>query len=102
MDLKVFWTDAAIEKLEEIFDYYKTKVSVEVGSKVVGSIVDSTIKLETHPRIGQVEDLLKERGNEYRYVVAGNYKVIYWIEEPYVKIATVFDCRQNPTKMKRI
>jgi plasmid stabilization system protein ParE len=51
MDLKVFWTDAAIEKLEEIFEYYK---------------------------------------------------VIYWIEEPYVKIATVFDCRQNPVKMKRI
>jgi toxin ParE1/3/4 len=80
--LRFLWTDAAIEKLEEIFEYYKVKASIEVGSKVVGSIVDSTIKLETHPRIGQVEDLLNDRENEYRYVVAGNYKVIYWIEEP--------------------
>ena len=28
MDLKVFWTDTAIEKLEEIFDHYKTKASL--------------------------------------------------------------------------
>ncbi len=102
MDLKVFWTDAAIEKLEGIFDYYKTKASIEVARKVVGSIVDSTIRLETHPRIGQTEDLLKEKEKEYRFVVAGNYKVIYWIEEPYVKIATVFDCRQNPTRMRGV
>lgn len=33
MDLKVFWTDAAIEKLEEIFDFYKIKASVEVVAK---------------------------------------------------------------------
>ena len=28
------------------------------------------------------------------------YKIIYWIEDNYIKIATVFDSRQNPEKMK--
>jgi len=49
MDLKVFWTDTAIEKLEEIFDHYKTKASLEVAQRIVNSIVDATIRLETHP-----------------------------------------------------
>jgi len=31
-----------------------------------------------------------------------NYKVIYWIEEHLIKISAVFNCRQNPKKMKEI
>ena len=102
MDLKVFWTDTAIEKLEDIFDYYKIKANIRVAQDIVGSIVDSTLNLGSQPKTGQLEALLKDRKKEYRYLVTGNYKIIYWIEEPYVMIATVFDCRQNPTKMKRI
>jgi plasmid stabilization system protein ParE len=102
MALVVSWTDTAIEKLENIFDYYKTKVSIQVAQNIVGSIVESTIILETHPTIGQVEELLKNRKNEYRYLVTSNYKIIYWITDSYVLIATVFDCRQNPKKIKKI
>ena len=40
MELKVFWTDTAIEKLEDIFDYYKTKVSIKVAQEIVNTIVD--------------------------------------------------------------
>lgn len=61
MDLKVFWTDTAIEKLEEIFDHYKTKASLEVAQRIVNTIVDATITLESHPAIGQKEESLKER-----------------------------------------
>ena len=102
MDLNVFWTDTAIERLEEIFDYYKNKVNLEVARSIVSAIVDSTIRLETQPTIGQLEDLLKDRTIEYRHLVSGNYKIIYWIDEPFIKIATVFDCRQNPIKIKKV
>lgn len=27
---------------------------------------------------------------------------VYWIEDSYIKIATVFDCRQNPKKLDGI
>ena len=99
MGLKVYWTDTSIIRLEDIFDHYKFTAGVEVARKIVDSIIDATLRLETQPRIGQREELLKERTLEYRYLVQGNYKIIYWIEEPFVKIATVFDCRQNPVKM---
>jgi toxin ParE1/3/4 len=75
--------------------------SLQVAQGIIQSVIDSTILLETQPKIGQREDLLRNRKNEYRYLVSGNYKVIYWIEEPYVKIATVFECRQNPVKLKK-
>jgi plasmid stabilization system protein ParE len=100
MGLKVFWTDSAINRLEDIFDYFKITAGDEIAHKIIDSIIDATIRLEMQPRIGQTEELLKNRRLEYRYLVEGNYKIIYWIEEPFVKIATVFDCRQNPVKMQ--
>jgi mRNA-degrading endonuclease RelE of RelBE toxin-antitoxin system len=41
--------------------------------------------------------------DNYRYIVCGNYKIIYSvdIEEQLIKIADVFDTRQNPIKIKR-
>ncbi|HED06727.1 MAG TPA: type II toxin-antitoxin system RelE/ParE family toxin [Ignavibacteria bacterium] len=100
MDLKVFWTDTALEQLENIFDYYKVNVSINIAKKIIKQIVNKTIQLEKTPRIGQKEPLLESRKNEYRYLVIDNYKIIYWIDNNFVKIATVFDTRQNPTRLK--
>jgi plasmid stabilization system protein ParE len=33
-------------------------------------------------------------------LVKGNYKILYYIQVNTVIIARVFDCRQNPIKMK--
>ncbi len=102
MDLRVLWTDTARFQLEDIYDYYKTKASLKVAKKIVTQILDRTTKLESNPTVGQIEELLKERTNSYRYLVEGNYKILYWIEDNYIKIASVFDCRQNPKKMDKI
>ena len=102
MELKVFWTETAIEQLEDIFDFYKYKASHKIAKSMVTKIIDRTIQLEVHPESGQKEELLKIRKFDYRYLVEGNYKIIYWIEENYIKIAAVFDTRQNPKKLKKI
>ena len=96
---KIFWTEFAINQLEQIFDYYKYKASIKVAKKISQQIVDRTINLETNPLIGTKELLLENRKSEYRYLVEGNYKIIYFIEENYIKISSIFDCRQNPIKM---
>ena len=98
---KVIWTNSAIEKLEGIFEYYKTGSNLTDAKNIVNRIVDKTILLESHPEIGQIEELLIGRREEYRSLIEGNYKIIYWIDGSYVRIATVFDCRQNPKKIKR-
>ena len=100
MDLKVVWTNNASSQLEEVFDYFKTVANISVARKLVKEIVHKTKILSTNPRIGQKESLLSERKREYRYLVEGNYKIIYWVESTIIFIAAVFDTRQNPVKMK--
>lgn len=101
MGLKVFWTDTAKYQLEEIFDYYSHKASLSLARKLVKQIVNRTIQLEQNPKSGSLELLLSKRKFEYRYLVEGNYKIIYWIEADFIKIAAVFDSRQNEKKIKR-
>ena len=101
MEIKVFWTQTALNNLEDIFEYYKFRASVNVARNIVKDIVSSTIRIQNSPKIGKTEDLLKKRDLEYRFIVVRNYKIVYWLEGGYIKIATVFDTRQDPDKIKR-
>ncbi|PIV60683.1 MAG: type II toxin-antitoxin system RelE/ParE family toxin [Bacteroidetes bacterium CG02_land_8_20_14_3_00_31_25] len=100
MEINVVWSDSAIEELRNIYEYYYSKASKKVADKITNSIVDKTIMLEITPRMGQKEELLAHFKQEIRYLVQGNYKIVYLIKENIVSIATVFDCRQDPIKLK--
>lgn len=102
MELSVFWTDTARFQLEEIFIYYKDRVSLAVAQKLVQRIIDRTLQLERNPQSAPKEPLLSDRKFEYRYLVEGNYKIIYGIDDNYIKIASVFDSRQNPKKVANL
>ena len=101
MGIIIFWTDTARNQLRNIFDYYKHKASVSVARKIVKSLVDKTIILQTHPKIGPVETLLNHRDHEYRFLVKGHYKIIYRIHGDTIKVAAIFDCRQHPDKIRK-
>ena len=96
MEIKVFWNQTALENLEDIFEYYKYQASIKTARKLVRDLVKSSIHIQNSSKIGRIEELLKDRKYEYRYLIFDNYKIIYWAEDSYIKIATVFDCRQNP------
>jgi plasmid stabilization system protein ParE len=102
MEIKVLWTETALNNLEDIFEYFKYKASIRVAKRLVKGLVKSTLEIQNSPQIGKIEELLTERQFEYRFLVVGNYKIIYWIDNNYVKIATVFDCRQNPEKLNKL
>lgn len=101
MELKIFWSQLAEDKLMDIFQYYKLKAGVKIAKKIVNEIVDKTIDIDKNPKIGQTEELLKYRIQEFRYLVSSNYKIIYYInlETQRIVIANVFDTRQNPEKL---
>ena len=80
MEVKILWTEFAINQLEQIFDFYKYKASINVARKIIAQIVDRTMLLEKNPLLGVREPLLADRKKEYRYLVEGNYKIIYWVE----------------------
>jgi len=100
MEVKILWTEFAINQLEQVFDYYKYKANINVARKIVSQIADRTLLLEKNPLMGTKEPLLEDRKSEYRYLVEGNYKILYWVEDNFVKISSIFDCRLNPIKIK--
>ena len=103
MVLKIYWTDFAKQELQGIFDYYKHRAGLNIARKLVSGISEVVLSLSTQPNVGQKEELLANRFEEFRYLVYKNYKIIYWInsEQRRVEIVDVFDTRQNPVKMKR-
>ena len=102
MELEVFWSNFAKNKLEEIFDYYKLKAGLKVANKIINGIVNQTIGLNKTPVRGQIEDIFKDDDREFRYLVYTNYKIVYYInlKTNQIIIANVFDTRQNPEKLR--
>ena len=103
MVLKIIWSAFAETQLDEIYEYYEKEVNSKDATKLVMGIINEPKKLIKAPFIGQKEELLMERQIQYRYLVFKNYKLIYSVDEQngFIKIADVFDTRQNPPKMKR-
>ncbi|AQX84220.1 type II toxin-antitoxin system RelE/ParE family toxin [Elizabethkingia bruuniana] len=103
MAIKIFWTDFAKKELKKIFDYYKVKAGSKVSIKLITNIIESTEILIFQTDIGQKEELLLDRIQNFRYLVYKNYKIIYWHnkEKNRIEISDVFDARQNPIKIKR-
>jgi plasmid stabilization system protein ParE len=99
---KILWTVFAINQLKDIFDYHLIKASSSIAQKLVQRIIDRTIILENHPRSGRKEGLLRNRAQDFRFIILKNYKIIYWIDYEFnvVNISMVFDTRQNPTNVK--
>ena len=103
MTFKIIWSEFAESQLDEIYDYYQKKANHRIAKKLLKGIINEPKKLVNAPLIGQEEVLLKQREIHYRYLVFKNYKLIYSvdIENGFIKIADVFDTRQNPSKIRR-
>ena len=98
---RIIWSEFASDQLDNIFDYYKKRVSLIVSLKIAQSIIIDIEKLENNPFIGQHEEFLKNRKLEYRSLISKNYKIVYTIDDSnqIIKIYDIFDTRQNPKKM---
>ncbi len=77
MGLIVYWTDFSKKELKNIFDYHKEKVSLKIVQQITKQIVAKAKSLHHFPEIGPIEPLLKERPQDFRYIVSTNYKIIY-------------------------
>ena len=98
MELTIYWTQFAEDKLIDVFEYYKFKASIKVARSLVGGIVETTITLSKNPYAIQRETSLIRENYDFRYLLFKHYKIIYWIDElnGLITISNVFDSRQNP------
>jgi toxin ParE1/3/4 len=102
MEIRIEWSELSERQLKDIFDYYSFVASSRIARKIINRILERVSVLETNPLVGQKEELLVEYPEDFRCLVESNYKIIYWEKENIITIASVFDCRQNPEKIKKL
>ena len=103
MTYKVIWSNFAENELDKIFEYYLEKAGLNVATTIIQNILAEPNRLIDNYEMFQTEELLLNREEIYRYIVCGNFKIIYSVNIAFklIKIADVFDTRQNPIKIKR-
>lgn len=102
MEIRIEWSELSEKQLKDIFDYYSLEANPRIAKKIINKIIDRISILEDNPLAGPKEKLLSGYPEDFRYLVESNYKIIYWKKENVITIASVFDCRQNPEKIKKI
>jgi len=50
---------------------------------------------------GPVESINSNKSKKYRYLVISHYKIYFSLRNGNVFIQTIFDCKQNPKKLKK-
>lgn len=104
MQFQIIWSEFAESQLDVIFEYHTYRAGETVALKLLRGIINAPQKLMKSPFIGKVEEMLSGRKTQYRFIIFKNYKLIYSVDEEmmFIKIADVFDVRQNPIKLKRV
>lgn len=74
-------------------------MSRKIAHKIRKQILSSTKQLIKNPASGQLELNLEKLKQNHRYLVNGNYKIVYRINENEIIINDVFDTRQDPIKI---
>jgi len=100
--MKIIWLEVAQLQLDAIYKFVAQQSEI-AAAKVFNDIIDETDKLCIFPEMAAVEPLLQKEKYTYRsLVVRRNYKVIYRInkETKEVIVASVWDCRRIPQKLK--
>lgn len=99
MNYKVEWSKRALNDLDYIHEQH-ANYSTSKADKLLEILLEKSDQLYDHPRLGQRESSQDGRPEEIRYLVYQIYKVIYAVFEDCVTIITVFDTRQDPSKLR--
>lgn len=97
--MKVYWTDFAKQSLKEVYHFYRKNASEKVAKRIKAQIFFKTKLLEQQSKVGQIEPFLEEIGLDHRYILSGNFKIIYLIQGDSIFITDLFDTRRNPEKI---
>ncbi|NDV83870.1 type II toxin-antitoxin system RelE/ParE family toxin [Bacteroides sp. 51] len=99
--MEVKWEPLAEQQLENISAYYHRVAGLKTANRIVDKVVETVVRLAIFPKMGSIELNMEGLNYEYRSLVTHkHYKVVYRIENEIIYIFSVFDCRQDPRKMR--
>lgn len=92
------WTKQAVDSLKIIYRFYLSTAGRDKALEIISAIRQETNYLLLFPKMGQVEYIQPEF-SRYRYIVKGHCKIYYTIHPQYIRIAFVWDTRQDPKQL---
>jgi len=93
----IIWSEIALSDLQNIY-FFLAQKSVYTANTTIDNIYNRTNQLIIK---GFAESCQIDNINpNYRRLIEGNYKILYSINQDQITIHGVFDCRQNPKKLK--
>ncbi len=85
--MKLYWSDVAEADLDDIYDYIARDVPY-YAELFVDKLIESTDKLEDHPKIGRRVPEADDRDDVRELIVQG-YRIIYLVTADEIHILTV-------------
>ncbi len=89
--MEVEWSPLSILRVLEIAEYIALD-KPDVATQWASDIFDSTEKLMDHPKLGRVVPEINDEN--FRELIEGNYRVVYWLSTSKISILTVCNGRQ--------
>lgn len=101
VDIQIKWQPVAIKHLIAHYQFLfeKNERAAVVLYNLLRTAPDI---LRTSPYVGQIEPLLSDLSDSYRYLlVQKKYKIIYAVKDSIIEIHAVWDCRQHEVILRK-
>lgn len=100
MAYRILWSDSALERATEFFDFI-ARENPPAARRIVQDLFERVKALEEHPFLGR--RLSDDADPSLRRLVVGNYIVVYRVNETrkVISIAAVRHFRQRPLPQEK-
>ena len=101
--MKLLFTEDAEGHLEAAYNFRKETTSQRSAAELFNNLIDGIQILAEQPHLGRMEPLLEDAAISYRsLILLRDFKVIYHIDGQTIVIAAVYNCRQDPEKLREV
>lgn len=98
--MKLRYTPEAILDLRDMKQYISEELqNPSAALAITGKIVSSASQLKEQPNLGMDLDKKIRRETGLKYIVSGNHLIFYRIDEEYISVIRILDCRTNYIKI---
>ena len=97
MAYKIIWLKRASSRLEKIIQYLEQEWSEKVVKEFLRRLINKILIISENPQIGKVS---KKKVEVRRFVITKQVSLYYRVKNNRIIILTLFDNRQNPSKLK--
>lgn len=87
------------QQVIDLLSYLKVTYGLSTASRVKRELEEKIFLLKSFPHMGTIELLLEEEPLTYRYLIVKHNKILYTVEDDYIFIHLLWDCRQDPMRL---